>query len=75
MAKAAADTGGADSSIADQLRALGVKGVLVQMAERGQLLALKCEMPQGYHHMGAARSIRSRRRAPSGRPRPTTTPS
>ena len=40
MAKVAAG-GGADSSVADQLRALGVKGVLVQMAERGQLLALK----------------------------------
>ena len=45
MAKAAAGGGGADSSVADQLRKLGVKGVLVQMAERGQLLALKCEMP------------------------------
>lgn len=51
MAKAAA-RGGADSSVADQLRALGVKGVLVRMAERGQLLALKCEMPQCYHHKG-----------------------
>ena len=48
MAKAAAGGGGADSSVADQLRALGVKGVLVQMAERGQLLDLKCEMPQCY---------------------------
>lgn len=53
MAKAAAGGGGADSSVADRLRALGVmKGVLVQMAERGQLLALKCEMPQCYHHKG-----------------------
>src|SRR3954453_10562413 len=49
MARAAA---GADRSVADQLRALGVKGVLVQMAERGQLLSLKCEMPQCYHHKG-----------------------
>ena len=48
MATAAAGSG-ADSSIADQLRELGVKGVLVQMAERGQLLAVKCEMPQCYH--------------------------
>jgi hypothetical protein len=24
----------------------------MQMAERGQLLALKCEMPQCYHHKG-----------------------
>jgi hypothetical protein len=55
MANAAAGGGGADSSVADQLRALGVKGVLVRiqrMAERGQLLALKCEMPQCYHHKG-----------------------
>ena len=51
MAKAAAG-GGADSSIADELSRLGVKGVLVQMAEHGQLLALKCEMPQCYHHKG-----------------------
>ena len=44
----------ADKSIADQLRDLGVKDgdVLVQMAERGQLLELKCEMPQCYHHKG-----------------------
>ena len=48
----AATGGGADSSVADQLRALGAKGVLVQMAERGQLLAMKCEMPQCYHHKG-----------------------
>src|SRR3954470_2671785 len=52
MAKAAAGGGGADSSVADQLRRLGVKGVLVQMAERGQLLAVKCEMPQCYHPKG-----------------------
>ena len=51
MAKAA-DGGGADGSVADQLRALGMKGVLVQMAERGQLLAMRCEMPQCYHHRG-----------------------
>ena len=72
MAKIAAGGGGTDSSVADQLRGLGVRGVLVRMAERGQLLALRCEMPQCYHHKGAARSIWSRRRALSGRPRPTT---
>lgn len=44
--------GGANRSVADELRRLGVKGVLVQMAERGQLLAVKCEMPQCYHHKG-----------------------
>jgi len=34
--------------LADRLRALGVRGVLVQMAERGQILELKCEMPNCY---------------------------
>ena len=52
MAKTAARDGGAENSVADRLRALGVKGVLVQMAERGQLLAVKCEMPRCYHHRG-----------------------
>ncbi len=52
MAKAAGGAGSADGSVADQLRELGVRGVLVQMAERGQILALKCEMPQCYHHNG-----------------------
>src|SRR3954462_15851252 len=52
MATALADDGDVCSSIADQLRTLGVKGVLVRMAERGQLLALKCELPQCYHHKG-----------------------
>ena len=44
----------ADKSVADQLRELGLndRNVLVQMAERGQLLAVKCEMPQCYHHKG-----------------------
>jgi hypothetical protein len=70
MAKAAA---GADSSVADELRRLGVKGVLVQMAERGQLLDLECEMPQCYHHKGRAAFDPMRGRAPSGRPRPTNT--
>ena len=33
---------------ADQLRALGTRGVLVQMAKRGQLIELRCEMPNCY---------------------------
>jgi hypothetical protein len=53
MATAAAGGDGADGSVADQLRKLGVKkGVLLRMAESGQLLALQCEMPQCYHHKG-----------------------
>lgn len=42
----------ADESVADRLRELNVKGILVQMAERGQILELKCEMPQCYHPNG-----------------------
>ena len=44
----------ANESLADQLRKLGLKNsnVLVRMAESGQLLELKCEMPQCYHHKG-----------------------
>jgi hypothetical protein len=33
------------ATVAERLKALGVRGMLVQMAENGQLPALKCEMP------------------------------
>jgi hypothetical protein len=44
----------ADESVADELRKLNVKdgSVLMRMAELGQLLELKCEMPQCYHVKG-----------------------
>jgi hypothetical protein len=35
-------------TVADELRRLGTKGVLVRMAERGQLIELRCEMPKCY---------------------------
>lgn len=35
-------------TVADRLKALGVKGVLVQMAQNGQILKLECEMPTCY---------------------------
>jgi hypothetical protein len=41
-----------EDTIADQLRALGVRGVLVQMAQRGQIIELRCEMPKCYCHKG-----------------------
>lgn len=41
-------------TLADQLRALGTRGVLVQMAQRGQLTELRCEMPKCYCHKGRA---------------------
>ena len=37
---------------AHQLRALGTRGVLVQMAQRGQIIELRCEMPKCYCHKG-----------------------
>ena len=51
-AKQAANGAGMAHAIADQLRAYGVRGVLVQMAERGQIIELRCEMPQCYCHKG-----------------------
>jgi hypothetical protein len=37
---------------AEQLKALGVKGVLWQLARDGQLVDLRCEMPQCYSYRG-----------------------
>ena len=37
---------------AHQLRALGTRGVLVRMAQRGQIIELRCEMPKCYCHKG-----------------------
>ena len=39
---------GVQETVAARLQALGVKGVLVQMAKNGQILELKCEMPTCY---------------------------
>lgn len=39
-------------TVADQLKALGAKRILVRIAELGQVLELKCEMPQCYHAKG-----------------------
>ena len=42
-------------TIADCLREeLGVRGVLVQMAKRRQIIELRCEMPSCYCHKGRA---------------------
>ncbi len=41
-------------ALAGQLRDLGVRGILVQMAEQGQLLELRCEMPTCYCPKGRA---------------------
>lgn len=39
-------------TVAERLLALGVRGVLVQMAKNGQILELKCEMPTCYCPQG-----------------------
>lgn len=39
-------------TIAARLRALGARGVLVQMAEHGQIIELRCEMPECYCQKG-----------------------
>ena len=72
MAKAAAGGGGADSSVADQ-RELGVRGCpcadgRARPAPRPEVRDAAVLPPRG-----AASSIRSGRRATSGRPRVTTT--
>jgi hypothetical protein len=35
-------------TVAERLKALGVRGVLIDMAENGQILRLRCEMPTCY---------------------------
>jgi hypothetical protein len=42
----------AGDALAGRLRALGTRGVLVQMAHRGQIIELQCEMPMCYCHKG-----------------------
>lgn len=49
----ASGTAAPNPSLAEQLRAFGVQGVLVKMAEHGQLLELRCEMPMCYCPHGA----------------------
>ncbi len=42
-----------EGTIEDQLRARGVRrGVLIQMAQREQIIELRCEMPKCYCHKG-----------------------
>ena len=41
-----------EDTLVGRLRALGTRGVLVQMAQRGQIIDLRCEMPKCYCHKG-----------------------
>ena len=51
-AKSAPDEAGVGNTVADRLRELGVRGVLVQMAQRRQIVEVLCEMPKCYCHKG-----------------------
>jgi hypothetical protein len=42
----------APSALLDRLLQLGVRGILGDMAKRGQIIALRCEMPKCYCHKG-----------------------
>jgi hypothetical protein len=39
-------------NVTEELRKRGVRGVLVRMAKRGQLIEFRCEMPTCYCHRG-----------------------
>jgi hypothetical protein len=43
---------GAEATPAERLKALGVKGILWQLARDGQLVDIRCEMPQCYCFRG-----------------------
>ena len=51
---ATAKTGKGGTTPVERLQELGVRGVLVQMAQRGQIIELRCEMPKCYCHKGRA---------------------
>jgi hypothetical protein len=57
----------AGTSAVDQLEALGVGGILWQLAKAGQIIDVRCEMPQCYCHRG--------RRHFDPRPAPSPCPS
>lgn len=40
--------GEVQGTVAERLKALGVRGVLIDMAKNGQILRLRCEMPTCY---------------------------
>lgn len=63
----------AADTVAERLQGLGVRGVLVQMAQRGQLIELRCEMPKCYCRQGRVPSTQNRSLPAHGNHRRTTT--
>jgi hypothetical protein len=61
---------GVGKTVADELRHLGVRGVLVQMAERRQIIDIRCEMPSCYSHRGRAYFERRTTPLPDWAPNP-----
>jgi hypothetical protein len=41
-----------DETAVEKLKALGVRGILLQLAEHRQIVDVRCEMPQCYCHRG-----------------------
>jgi hypothetical protein len=54
--------------VAAELRSLGVRGVLVTMAERGQVVALRCEMPTCYCPEGRTHFVKKEQPMPDWAP-------
>jgi hypothetical protein len=51
-AKEAAAESSSREALLAKLRELGVHGIIFQMAKRGQVIDLRCEMPKCYYHKG-----------------------
>src|ERR671930_433297 len=61
----------AEETPVQKLERLGIRGILWQLARDGQLIDVRCEMPQCYCFRGRRTSTRDRR-VPIGSRRPTT---
>jgi hypothetical protein len=57
----------AEGTPVHKLEALGVRGILMQLARNGQLIEVRCEMPQCYCYRGRRHfEPRSARPTPAG---------
>jgi hypothetical protein len=55
-------------TLVDELRARGVRGVLVQMAMAGQIIELRCEMPYCYCPHGRRHFVKKKTPPPRWAP-------
>ncbi len=70
MTKASTPKDGAENTAVDRLRELEVRGVLLQMAQRGQIVEVRCEMPKCYCHKGRSHFEAREPRLPDWAPSP-----